>query len=91
MEQDPCYEVDIVHRAGKENLHADALLCQPVMPASTDEDSAIEVQIAKVFSAKVPGTLRDLLEQQPTSAVTDINYLILICILTLYYTLSKGE
>ena len=60
-------EVDIVHRAG----HADALSCQPVMPAPTDEDSAIEVQVAKVSSAKVPGTLRELLEQQPTSAITD--------------------
>ena len=64
-------EVDIVHRAGKENLHADALSRQPVMPAPTDEDSAIEVQVAKVSSAKVPGTLRELLEQQPTSVITD--------------------
>ena len=64
-------EVDIVHRAGKENLHADALSRQPVMPAPTDEDSAIEVQVAKVSSAKVPGTLRELLQQQPTSVITD--------------------
>ena len=64
-------EVDIVHRAGKENLHADALSHQPVMPAPTDEDSTIEVQVTKVYSAKVPGTLHELLEQHPTSAITD--------------------
>ena len=63
-------EVHIVYRAGKENLHADALSRQPVMPAPTDEDSALEVQIAKISSAKVLGTLRELLEQQPTSATS---------------------
>ena len=64
-------EVNIVHRAGKENLHVDALLHQPVMLAPTDEDLALEVQVVKISSAKVPGTLSELLEQQPTSVIND--------------------
>ena len=40
-------EVNIVHRAGRENQHADALSHQPVVPASTeDQKSYQEVQIA---------------------------------------------
>ena len=41
------------------------------MLAPTDEDFALEVQVAKISSAKVPGTLSKLLEQQPTSVIKD--------------------
>ena len=41
------------------------------MPAPTDEDLALEVQVAKISSAKVPGTLSKLLKQWPTSVIND--------------------
>ena len=89
-------EVNIVHRAWKEYLHADALSCQPVMLAPTDENSALEVQVAKISIAKVPGTLSKVLEQQPKSVIIDSDTLSSHQLsdpdlrLT-YYTLSKGE
>ena len=71
-------EVNIVHRAGKENRHADALSHQPVMPAPTekDEEADLEVQVAKIVSTDVPDTLDELLRQQPTSTSTDTDDLI---------------
>ena len=71
-------EVNIVHRAGKENTHADALSRQPVMPAATekDEEADLEVQVAKIVSTDVPDTLDELLRQQPTSTSTDTDDLI---------------
>ena len=36
-------EVNIVHRAGKENRHADALSRQPVMPAPTEKDEEADL------------------------------------------------
>ena len=44
-------QVNIVHRSGKKNQHADCLSCQPVIPAlPDDEDTNAEVQIAKISS-----------------------------------------
>ena len=42
--------IDIVHRAGKENQHADALLRQPVLPVPPDDGTSKEVQITLVSS-----------------------------------------
>ena len=71
-------EVNIVHRAGKENRHADALSCQPVMPtpAEKDEEADLEVQVAKIVSTDVPDKLDELLRQQPTSTSTNTDDLI---------------
>ena len=41
------------------------------MPAPTDKDLALEVQVAKISSTKVPGTLSELLKQRPTSVIND--------------------
>ena len=61
-------EVNIVHRAGRENQHADALSRQPVMPTPTEyQKSCQEVQIARVATTKIPDKLDELLRQQPTS------------------------
>ena len=61
-------EVNIVHRPGRENQHADALSRQPVMPAATeDQNSYQEVQIARVVTTKIPDKLDELLGQPPTS------------------------
>ena len=70
--------VNIVHRAGKENRHADALSHQPVMPAPTekDEEADLEVQVVKIVLTDVPDTLDELLRQQPTSTSTDTDDLI---------------
>ena len=67
-----------MHRAGKENLHADALSCQPVMPAPTekDEEADLEEQIAKIVSTDVPDKLDELLRQQPTSTFTNTDDLV---------------
>ena len=44
-------QVNIIHRSGKKNQHADCLSHQPVMPAlPDDEDINAEVQIAKISS-----------------------------------------
>ena len=42
--------IDMVHRAGKENRHADALSRQPVLPAPLEDDRSKEVQIAQICS-----------------------------------------
>ena len=42
--------IDIVHRAGKENQHADALSRQPVLPAPPEDETSKEVQIALISS-----------------------------------------
>ena len=61
-------EVNIMHRAGRGNQHADALSRQPVMPAPTeDQKSYQEVQIARVATTKIPDKLDELLGQPPTS------------------------
>ena len=60
--------MNIVHRGGRENQHADTLLHQPVMPAPTeDQKSYQEVQIARVATTKIPDKLDELLGQPPTS------------------------
>ena len=82
-------EIDIVHRAGRENRHADALSRQPILPAPTEEDSALEVQVAKIASIKVPDMLSQLLEQQPTSISTDSDTLGSRQLFTSNHTLSK--
>ena len=42
-------QVNIIHRSGKKNQHADCLSRQPVMPALPDDkDTNAEVQIAKI-------------------------------------------
>ena len=71
-------EVSIVHRAGKENRHADALSRQPVMSAPTekDEEADLEVQVAKIVSTDVLDKLDELLRQQPTSTSTNTDDLI---------------
>ena len=71
-------EVSIVHRAGKENRHADALSRQPVMsaPAERDEEADLEVQVAKIVPTDVPDKLDELLRQQPTSTSTNTDDLI---------------
>ena len=66
-------EIDIVHRAGKENRHTDALSRQPLLPAPTEEDSELEVQVATIVSAKIPDTLSELVEQQPVNVPIDSN------------------
>ena len=44
-------QVSIIHRSGKKNQHADCLSRQPVMAALLDdEDTNIEVQVAKISS-----------------------------------------
>ena len=44
-------QVNIIHRSGKKNQHADCLSRQPVMPALPDDkDTNAEVQIAKISS-----------------------------------------
>ena len=43
-------QIDIVHRTGKENQHADALSRQPILPAPLDDGASKEVQIALISS-----------------------------------------
>ena len=43
-------QINIVHRTGKENQHADALSRQPVLSAPPDDDTSKEVQIAHISS-----------------------------------------
>ena len=62
-----------MHQAGKENRHADALSRQPLLPAPTEEDSELEVQLATIASAKIPDTLSELVEQQPVNVSIDSN------------------
>ena len=62
--------LEIVHRAGRENCHADALSRQPNLPAPEEEDEALEVQVAKIASNKIPNNIVDLLDKPPTN-ITD--------------------
>lgn len=41
-------QIDIIHRSGKKNLHADCLSRQPVMLAPCNEDANTEMQIAQI-------------------------------------------
>ena len=62
-------ELDIVHRAGRNNLHVDALSRQPVLPAITDAEVDSEVQVAQI-SVNVepdPDTVGALLGRDPMS------------------------
>ena len=65
-------QVNIVHRSGKKNEHADCLSCQPVMPAPPDENANTEVQIAKISSEpQISGeesTIDILLQNEPEAA-----------------------
>ena len=56
-------QINIIHRAGKKNLHADCLSRQPVMPAPPDEDANTEVQVAQISSN--PNTINNLLQVEP--------------------------
>ena len=62
-------QINIIHHAGKRNLHADCLSRQPVMPAPPDEEANIEVQVAQISS--MPNTIKDLLQAEPET--TEIN------------------
>ena len=57
--------IDIVHRAGKESQHADALLRQPVLPAPLDDVTNKEVQIAHISSETEDITGSTLLNMEP--------------------------
>ena len=65
--------LEIIHRAGKENCHADALSRQPNLPAPEEEDGELEVQVAKIASSRIPENIVDLLNKQPTDDTTNSN------------------
>ena len=65
--------LEIIHRAGKENWHADALSHQPNLLAPEEEDEELEVQVAKIASSRIPENIVDLLNKQPTDDTTDSN------------------
>ena len=46
-------QINIVHRTGKENQHADARSRQPVLSVPPDDDTSKEVQIAHISSDEV--------------------------------------
>ena len=62
-------QVNIVHRSGKKNQHADCLSRQPAMPAPPDENAKTEVQIAMISSEpQISGeesTIDILLQNEP--------------------------
>ena len=69
-------QVSIIHRSGKKNQHADCLSRQPVMPALLDdEDTNIEVQIAKISSeprsSGEENTIDILLQSKPEVSEED--------------------
>ena len=69
-------QVSIIHRSGKKNQHADCLSRQPVMPALLDdEDTNIEVQIAKISSESrssgEENTIDILLQSKPEVSEED--------------------
>ena len=68
-------EIDIVHRAGRENHHADALSHQLLLPAPTEEDSELQVQVAIIAYAKIPDTLSELVGQHSVNVPIDSNNL----------------
>ena len=55
--------IDIVHRAGKESQHADALSRQPVLPAPPDDGTSKEVQIVLISSEAED--ISNLLHKEP--------------------------
>ena len=55
-------QVNIIHRSGKKNRHADRLSHQPVMPAPPN-DANTEVQIAKISGEEK--TIDILLQNEP--------------------------
>ena len=59
--------IDIIHRSGKKNPHADCLSRQPVMAAPSDKDSNTEVQVAAI-SCELPATISDVLQEEPREA-----------------------
>ena len=65
--------LEIIHRSGKENCHADALSHQPNLLAPEEEDEELEVQVAKIASSRLPENIVDLLNKQPTDDTTDSN------------------
>ena len=71
-------QVSIIHRSGKKNQHADCLSRQPVMPALLDdEDTNIEVQIAKISSeprsSGEENTIDILLQSKPEVSEEDFS------------------
>ena len=65
-------KLEIVHRAGKENRHADALSRQSNLPAPLEEDVQLEVQVAKITSTRKSDDIVDLLEEQPTGSMMSL-------------------
>ena len=58
--------VQIIHCAGRENLHADALSRQPHLPPSSSMNSADDQQVYSVTSATgTPVTISSLIESSP--------------------------
>ena len=55
-------QINIIHRAGKKNLHADCLSRQPVIPAPPEEDADTEFQVAQISS--MPNTIEGLLQAE---------------------------
>ena len=56
-------QINIIHHAGKKNLHADCLSRQPVIPAPPEEDADTELQVAQISS--IPNTIEGLLQAEP--------------------------
>ena len=59
--------LDIVHRAGKDSQHADALSRQSVLPAPPDNGASKEVQIALISSSEAED-ISTLLHKEPDNA-----------------------
>ena len=59
----------VKHRAGKNNLHVDALSWQPILPATTDAEVDSEVQVAQISvnAEPDPDTVGALLCRDPVS------------------------
>ena len=59
--------MEIIHRAGINNQHADALSRQPVLPAPPDMEANSEVQVAHISSSddSKPDTISSLLCKDP--------------------------
>ena len=60
-------KMKIIHRAGINNQHADALSRQPVLPAPPDSEASSEVQVAHISSSdnSKPDTISSLLCKDP--------------------------
>ena len=59
--------MEIIHRAGMNNQHADALSRQPVLPAPPDSEANLEVQVAHISGTddSKPDTISSLLCKDP--------------------------